>query len=378
MDKLNYNQKYKITTLSPIHIGNGDSYQKYIDFVPHKNGALLYDTDEIFDKIANDRKAIDELYQTTSGTQSNIHNFVEKQNLVLENTVKIPFKVFSFNIQKLIRNGMGYPQIPGSSLKGGLRSALYAHYFSRLSKQKQKELLNTIQPKTWGKFAAREIERELFGSDPTQDLMKAFIVTDADFSKENVKYNDCRILSLKKNGGWSWKTKKVRGNTFPMNVYFEAIRENASSYLTLGIDQFLLKNPNAQKKLGFDKKLSADFTAIHSVINQHTENLIDQELDFLYDHDKNNKLKAITSFYEKLRYSIPEPSKGCLLRIGWGSGWKFITGNILKDHPDHLKKFRKQFKMGRKGFSEYPKSRKIIMSGRNPATVPGWIKLEQV
>jgi CRISPR-associated protein Csm5 len=64
-----------------------------------------------------------------------------------------------------------------------------------------------------------------------------------------------------------------------------------------------------------------------------------------------------------------------VIRLGWGSGWKHMTGDYLERDKDILEKIRMNFRLGRPGMP-FPKSRKIAFQNGKPIFPFGWIKLE--
>ena len=162
-----------------------------------------------------------------------------------------------------------------------------------------------------------------------------------------------------------------------MSLAFEYLKSDAGSEICIRLNNYYMNDPDAQKVLAFDQSIPQDMMTLNRVINSFSRELIRNELEFIYHCDNNSDLRRITGFYENLARHFPDDSQGCILRLGWGSGWTSMTGNILNDFDAFLSDFREWFKMGRKGFL-YPKSRKIVMRDRNPDSVPGWIKMEMI
>ncbi len=376
MDKINTSQTYRIRILSPVHIGSGRKYLKGIDFIDDRRKrrtGIVYHP-EIHNLIANDKQAINRLSEI-DGRDYKIDDFLREFRIEsrLKSIRYYPFTVYSREILEIQRNGLGVPQIPGSSIKGSIRSALFHTLFLSLEKQEQKRLLETIHQRTRDKFAASDIEKEIFGKEPNTDFLKAVIVTDADFNSGDIDLGIAQVLSATRDSGWRWKPNKF--NDFPMSLSFEYLKGNSSSETTIRLNQYFINDTIARDYLKFNQKLPQDMIALNSVINNCSRDLVQKELEFLYRYDPNHDLRSIAGFYENLARQFPDDNQGCVLRIGWGSGWTSMTGNILDDFGDYLYNFREWFGMGRRDF-DFPKSRKLIMRGRNPVAVPGWIRLE--
>lgn len=378
MDRINTSQTYRIRILSPVHIGSGHKYLKGIDFIDDRASRRtgIVDLSEIHHLIANNKDAINRLAEI-DGRNYKIEDFLRDFHIEskLRNIRYYPFTVYAREILEFQRNGLGVPQIPGSSLKGSIRSALLHHLFQNLQKSEQNKLLDTIHAGTKDKFADDRIVEYIFGEKPNTDFMKAFVVTDVNFESANVDLGLAQVLSATKDAQWRWKT--IGRNNYPMSLSFEHLKNDSSSETTVRLNDYFINNPSARRELKFEQKAPRDMNTMNQVINDFSRALIQKELNFLYQYDADDRLRNITGFYEDLARHFPNDTQGCIMRLGWGSGWTSMTGNILDDFGNYLTEFRKWFRMGRAGF-DFPKSRKIIMRGRNPVNVPGWIRMEMI
>ncbi len=374
--KPNKKQKYRITTLSPLHIGSGNKILRGFEFHFDRNRhrTIIYDMDEIFDQISNNRRAIDELSEL-DGRNNDIHNFVRKYNLSLNHSRSFPVECHSREILEFIRDGLGKPMIPGSSLKGSIRTVVFNFLFSQMSDDEQRRAVETGQNERRDMFAGRKLDSRVFGSDPTSDIMKAFAVGDSFYNKVDVKLGICQVMSLTRDHSWYWKKGYKH---FPMSMVFEYLKEDVSGNTVLNFSDFFISDHKAIRTLHFNDKIIADFSILNSIINNYSQKLIDSELDFFYKHDDEGKLSNVTQFYEMLKRQIPANSEGCILRLGWGSGWTAMTGNYLQDFSNLLEEYRRKFRMGKRGAEVFPKSRKIFMNRRTPQSVMGWIKMEMI
>ncbi|MDO9547909.1 MAG: type III-A CRISPR-associated RAMP protein Csm5, partial [Candidatus Marinimicrobia bacterium] len=206
---MNISQKYRITILSPVHIGSGRKLISGFDFYydDRTRQTWLYDLDEICRLVSDNRKAIDELSTITGKTGESIHDFVRKYQIAsnLKKTRSFSLQTYSKDLLEYIRDGLGNPLIPGSSIKGSLRSAYTYTLFNGLDKSKQQRLLEGVKGERRDKFAAQKIEKELFGEEPNTDIFKAITVTDVGCSGSDIQLGNTKVLSLSQYGGWHWK-----------------------------------------------------------------------------------------------------------------------------------------------------------------------------
>ncbi|RLF26343.1 MAG: type III-A CRISPR-associated RAMP protein Csm5, partial [Thermoplasmata archaeon] len=118
-------KKYKLKTLSPVHIGNGNVYNS-LEFVVF--GKKVYFVSE--EKIAEQLPAevIDDFTSgIIAGNYNSLFEFLWKKNLCKEDILtKISTYVVSSDsvienvreIREFVKEQKNYPYIPGSSIKG--------------------------------------------------------------------------------------------------------------------------------------------------------------------------------------------------------------------------------------------------------------------
>ena len=118
---------------------------------------------------------------------------------------------------------------------------------------------------------------------------------------------------------------------------------------------------------------------IPKIANDYALKQLEQENTFYAKHG----ILQLAPFFKKAIELIPKLNKNSfLLNLGWGTGWKFKTGDYIPENE--LDKVRSDFKLGRIDrntgalVKPFPKSRKILfnLSG-SPYSVPGWVLLEK-
>ena len=213
----------------------------------------ILDLSEIHRHIANNEEAIKRLSEI-GREQYYIDDFLRdfKLERKLQNTRYYPFTVYSKEILEFQRNGLGIPQIPGSSIKGSIRSAYAYSLFSGLDQGEQRRLLEGINSKGRDKLANQGIERKLFGKDSMLDLFKALTITDASCQEDDLNVGITKILSLSQYGGWHWKRRNREND---MEIPVEFLRPGTRCETTIRFNNFFISDPNAKKILHLDRKL---------------------------------------------------------------------------------------------------------------------------
>jgi CRISPR type III-A-associated RAMP protein Csm5 len=151
-----------------------------------------------------------------------------------------------------------------------------------------------------------------------------------------------------------------------MRLFVEAVTESTSVNFDLNIDDFLLKRDVAGA-LGFrDADIVSD---IPKICRAYAKDFIEQEINFAGKYG----LGELEAFYREL---LKEAGRKdiFLLHLGWGSGWHGTTVGWM--FPDMIEDLRLKFGLGRKGVEEFPKTRKIAISGTKQFPL-GWASITQ-
>jgi CRISPR type III-A-associated RAMP protein Csm5 len=146
-----------------------------------------------------------------------------------------------------------------------------------------------------------------------------------------------------------------------MKLFVEAVTESTSVNFDMNVDDFLLKRDVAGT-LGFrEPDIVSD---IPKICGAYAKEFIDQEINFA----SNYGLRELEGFYREL---LKEAGRTdiFLLHLGWGSGWHGTT--VGRMFPDMIKDLRLYFGLGHKGVNEFPKTRKIAISGTEQYPL-GW------
>ncbi|MBP8972435.1 MAG: type III-A CRISPR-associated RAMP protein Csm5 [Anaerolineae bacterium] len=373
MGKLHDTYKLTITTLSPLHIGTGNTLRQGYDYVTHRGQTWVFDADVLADMLYEHDP--DEFEKMVQG--------VPASDLIRPDEYDPASPLFRYvlrgeprskgkgaELQEQLKDPWDRPYIPGSSLKGALRTALaYVGWQQR----KLAFDLRDLNERGGPKFAALPMERKVLnadpaprGQEPNHDLLRALQVSDSTpGEKENLQLLNVQVAVGDKAGS---------------PIELEAIRRDVTFEAALTLDGFLCQQPVA-KTLGW----SADdqlkwLKVIPQVVNAFTVHRIDSErIRWGASSD------PIRSFYETLYRLLGQLDKRSefLLQLGWGGGWDSKTfGDVLtrdgKVFEQVVQKYgRTMVRQGKyKADDIYPKSRRVVVtSSGQPAFPLGWIKV---
>ncbi len=258
---------------------------------------------------------------------------------------------------------MGLPYIPGSSIKGAIRTAI----LTTLAKDRTLE----SKIKTFGKkMGAGQVEKDLFGKDPNNDIFRFLQVGDAYFERE------CEIAMRMINLN---VTQKTNLQDRSKSQVVEAIGSGCDSVFQLKLAKNTYSWCKARSRNIGDlpKEMESEPSLLMS-LNRHTKDLVSDEIAYWSDISSNKE--GAEDYIVSMRHILDETKncqegKECVLRIGHGSGWRFITGAWCEglDNFDEVIAVSRP-NNGRYQEYDFPKSRRID----EDSDILGFVKLSLI
>lgn len=356
----------RIDTLTPVHIGSGNFLQNNLEFIVTENSENeLYVIDErkILDLIGAENinnwllsiekgeptQALVKRYSPTSTPQ----DYSLRSALCFANNIK-PKET----LKEIMYNGLGLPYIPGSSIKGAIRTAVTASLANLVDNKEGK-----INAK---KATSKEVEKELFGNSPNTDIFRFVRVGDAYFSSRSVIA--MRMVNLNITHKESvWDTSKSQ--------IIEAIGGEVSSHFQLHIARkYYDWASKKDSKLGKLPPEMYSLSDLFMLINTHTQQLVEDEIKYWSELDKINAdiyVDSMKEILEQIKCCVK--GKSCVLRIGHASGWRFITGAWTESLSNFKSKVLNDSRPNNVRYQEYdfPKTRRVD----DDSELVGFVKL---
>ncbi|MDK2976599.1 MAG: CRISPR-associated protein Csm5 [Candidatus Marinimicrobia bacterium] len=366
---------YKLTTISPVHTGNGIELNGIFDYVFDRNSRriIIPDRHEILEHIRNDPKLIDDLCSLSN--HYTLNDFFNRHRFL--NQLKCS-RVYSYHrlcrgIREQYRDGNGTVMIPGSGIKGSFRTSMIRNIFYNLNMAEQNNFLQTVLHE---RMPGEKLEEKLFGK-PYEQLFKALIVTDVSFRQNQLALEEVQIANKVRNGSIREKMVNLKnGPSFPMSTVVEAIKPNSVSEMVMKWNDYFLQKGELKRVNDFPD----DIESFHKIINKASLALAQYDLDYYEEDDSNRDYDHIRSLYRGLIQDIKNASGNeMILRVGWGSGWGSLTGHLLENN-NWLDEFRRSQRMSKyqPGAAPFPKTRKITSRNRQKENFLGWIRLERI
>ncbi len=352
---------YHLEILTPTHVGSGDSYM-WLDYV--YEAGLLYVLD-----IGRVSQAL-----TRSGVIS-VGELVERMkddnfswNRLLQQAEVKPATLAEYaipaagdpavggsgrrgersgEVRAIARNANQQPYIPGSSIKGAIRSAVVNRLLPAMSNNE----LGGMVGRGRKEFASGQIEQTLLGRDPNHDLFRALQVSDSDpFALDAVRVVEVR-----------------RGRNFDgsggMLSFVEVLRPSAATVVKLRLDDGLLEQH--ARTLGWSDKQVAILRDELAVACREFSTLV---------------LAEQRKFYRQM-WQESEDAGSFSLLLGWGGGWagKAPVGLRLREEmPGFFEQTANYLQMGKRDVEinadTFPTSHWMVQEGSQEMPL-GWVRL---
>lgn len=127
--------KIKATVVTPVAIGDGSQYSPYKDYFIDRGRVCYIDEQKMGNLLTKDDELMTEYVEGVANMEGNrsrfdLRNFIQNRlsvepDLLIQNKIKFYGNVLSkLPINGFIKTPNGYPYIPGSSIKGAIKTAL--------------------------------------------------------------------------------------------------------------------------------------------------------------------------------------------------------------------------------------------------------------
>ena len=360
--------KYQLKTITPVHIGTGETLSQIDGF--YDNGRWhRVDIDAVLAAIPES-----ELNRLTIAMgQRNFQwgRYLPANQRSASYTLPCPEDPRETEIREAIKDVFGRPMIPGSSIKGAIRTALLWDLISDDNKESQNDLKEQVQRRTNRSWVGQPIERRVLGKDPNHDLMRVVQVSDtAPIPIETLEMGVAWTVTLNRDGEL---VPKREGNR-EYKTFVEQIRAEQTFDFSIKIDKSLF-GQREKRELGFseqqEKVICDDLAA---ACNWISADLADAEASFFDTY----RLDEIVNFYDALVQQIENlPDGAFILPIGWGTGYrtKTVTELLTKDNDDLMRDLRERYRLGRRHHPKFPKSRRVLYDRQRPKSPLGWVQI---
>ena len=369
-----------IETLSPLHIGTGTSLLEKVDWIQSGNWVYVADQNRLLETVLERAQAerggneMAVIQALTGMTLSDLRSagWLARDDFQADSPLfryRLRGEPAMNQIAEQIKDVYGQPYLPGSSLKGALRTVLAVTGASKL----KTDLRRPGRSRSW---AAQPIERDIFGRDPNHDLLRALQVSDS-------APVEAKQLRLERVNVFPTAGRTSYGRSRGLDLDVEALRKGTMLQATIKIDGTLFGDDTplgrmVESELRFGKRRSWLFNLPKWAKKWAGRRLV-EEADFF---GKKQGGKAVAAFYGQLAVIWDRMQENeFLLQVGWGTGWPSKTfGHLLQRDAKDFERLVRDYRLspqdrGRKTGDPFPKSRKLVRRGDSPTQPLGWVKV---
>ncbi len=384
----------ELEVLTPIHIGTGQKMAPNAGFVafPQEKRVAVLDEEKILDVVGVDQ------IQAWVGLIHNRQDLLPwlqqrrpglKAAEVARRTLHTPGPLGGTQeFRPMMHTGVAgeLPYVPGSSVKGAIRTALFAEAVCDPAGEQH---LNAFPANSQigGNWTAERMTKSVFGADPNHDYLRLLHVGDAHFVAGGTH---CIKAFAHNQHGLGEQAKFQDEKPHLLEVLPVGAKATATWQLAHQLaarDRAEAERQQTNRVLNPPDAL-ADFDALLQALNAHTQRLIEHELQQLPARENaredNGYRKELLKVQAVCKQCAASNGREAVLRVGFGSGHTFMTGGWLdkltqtqrekiasavRDKPRQNKFYDPAL--------PFPKSRKLVPGAEGGAVaVPlGFLKL---
>jgi CRISPR-associated protein Csm5 len=362
-----------LTVLTPLHIGSGRELLNHFDYAVHKGCTWRLNEDALLEaQNVDDPRLADQLASTAPANLLQPSDFRTESaffRYVIRGTPRssAPGAI----LREQIKDVYDRPYLPGTTLKGALRTVLAWTAWPLLKLRPERTRLGRDR-----RFAAQWYEQELFsehsGKAPNKDTLRALHISDsAPVAPDNIMLVNARVMNRR--GGLG------------SPIELEALRPGTKLQARLKVDTALFSEWARQQglKLRWDDLLAR----LPEVVRAFSARRLAQERAL---YASISQAGPLARFYQTWQEEAL-PTNAFLLQLGWGTGWEGKTlGSHLQADERFMEVLLQDYHLarGRREVGDpFPKSRRVLVkvekSGAGQAIetplVPlGWVLVEMM
>ena len=375
--------RYSVTALTPLLVGDGRELAP-IDYMVWKDQVNVLDQARIFRLLARGPRLDGYLAQLRKATKLDFaswggfaQNFSQRR-IPFENAQSTaiwnaaPSEVLF--IPTFAANYRG-AYLPASALKGALRTGLV---FSRWS-------AGTVDRVAAAMEGDRAPRRPGEAAEANSGASQVKVVAAADSEPvpaSSFKIYLTRVASLDtrqpEKPQLAWKVAG-RGSVPPHRVgdstpTFTEMVVPGTTFAGEWEERTFFENPELARALGW--RSTPDLGAIVEAGNRYAA----AQLELQARYAEMSGLSGLGSTVQRLKGELDSVQSGplqCILCLGWGGGFVSKAGFLDTGGEAYRKILRAVPSIGKaiRENAPFPKTRRVVFTGGQPATLPGWVRL---
>jgi CRISPR-associated protein Csm5 len=362
-----------VTTITPLHIGSGRELLNEYDYAIQKGRTWRINEDALLDaQDADDPRVAEQLARSRPVQLLKPLDYQEGSPFFRYSLRGAPRSTGEgAQLREQLKDAYDRPYLPGTTLKGALRTALGWYMWEARQLQPEGRNLNRKR-----EFAARQYEQALFGKDPNHDLLRALQVSDSEpLGADRLMVANARVIN--------------RRGELKAPIEMEAIASESVFHLTVKIDRQLFSD--WAKAGGLTLRGDKLLEQLPQVVSRHTQERVAREAVWFAKAEGGVR---IAQFYQQLAQAKTS-NRRFLIALGWGTGWEDKTfGTRLLASKPFMQHILTEYRLSRSRSRNqperdveirFPSSRRVFVGlvqderGQRrevPQAAPGWCLVE--
>jgi len=371
----------RVELVSDVHIGTGTELKRDLDWIAPGDGYVYFaDSDRlleiVFERAEADGKDMREVADVLAGsTLADLRTmgWLTRNDFGPEHPLfryRLRGSPATVNIREQIKDVYGRPYLPGSSLKGALRTVLAV----AAADQIRPDLSRLGRSRSW---AGQPVEAQIFGRDPNHDLLRALQVGDsAPVASTQLRLRRAHIYPT--------ASRTYRGRSRGLDVDIETLGKGTVLEVPIHVltellaDRGMPLDQRRDRELAHWERHAGWLEGLAKAGQQNARKLLEDEVRFFQEH---RDVPAVHIFYRQLvdKYTQLQHNE-FLLVLGWGGGWHTKTLNrYLKRDQRTFDRLVSRYRLNPTGTHKpgdpYPKSRHLLRVGDKAGPPLGWVKV---
>jgi hypothetical protein len=321
------NKRYyiELEVLTPLSVGSGNEndWMCGVDFVQQNGKVYVIDMDRAASLGVDVNRLADAFVQRDERAIINLmgRHLEKAAARIFDSPVATTNAIKSFLRTQL----MDRPVVPGSSLKGAIRSCLFNHFHGPKKKDED----------------TSDINEKVFGTMEAGDVFTRFIHV-GDIVMPTTRLVNTKLFNLIGSGDdWRGGWKQNLGNNVTryqptgFNTLYECVEPGAKGIgaIDMAIQAFELLCTQQPRQAYLDKKkdvIKGRIHALFDIINTTTWNYLTKEKEF-FETFGGDRVDEIIDKIDELIGLIPKDNSYCVMKMSAGVGFHSITGDWLYD-----------------------------------------------
>lgn len=271
--------KVKLRALGPVFIGSGQSFTKK-EYILDTRQELIHFLDlSRFIVFLKERRLLPgyESFLLDQRAQD-LQKFLNDNNVspaeyggFVSYTINAGEAVQNERFREVltfIKDSQGYPYIPGSSLKGAVRTAIAAMMLAKGEWRREwrniEQADDRVHPKKYLRWEAENLEKRIFQKLEYKDREGRIITNPINDLTRGIRISDSRPLDFENLTLAGKYDRKPEGDINSLPIFRECLAPGTEAHMTITLDLPVMK------KAGLD--LDGIKTALHHFADKHYEN----------------------------------------------------------------------------------------------------------